>query len=261
MALSAKQKKEIKAHVVDTIRTKLDKYNPETTAMPFQYRLLGKNKMATFSFIHSVNTTLGASIFEPVAEMIVKPHAKRAVAQYEELEGLISSGAILKIDSIIRELNSKSRKPNQSKETKEIIAVALKGEQGELQKKRVDLFVEMNNTEYYFELKTAKPNKGGFVSFKKELLELIAMRGSQDPNVKMKTILAIPYNPYEPKEYNRWTLEGKFELGKELLVGKDFWDFLGGEGTYEDLLKVFEQAGKELNDEIEEKVNSLTNRK
>jgi len=38
--------------------------------MPFHYRLLGKDRMALFSFIHSLNTTFGTSIFGPVAETL-----------------------------------------------------------------------------------------------------------------------------------------------------------------------------------------------
>ncbi len=32
--------------------------------MPFHYRLLGKDRMALYSFIHSLNTAFGNSIFD-----------------------------------------------------------------------------------------------------------------------------------------------------------------------------------------------------
>ena len=54
------------------IRGKLDKYSPEPAAMPFQVRLLGKDRMALFSFIQSLNTTFGTSIYEPVAKEIAR---------------------------------------------------------------------------------------------------------------------------------------------------------------------------------------------
>jgi type II restriction enzyme len=41
------------------------------------------------------------------------------------------------------------------------------------------------------------------------------------------------------------------DLDHELLVGKSFWDFVGGEGAYEDLLDCFEQAGVTLRPEID----------
>lgn len=260
MALSKQQSKEIREYLVGKIRWKLDNYNPETNVMPFHYRLLGKDRMALFSFIHSVNTTLGTSIFEQVGALIAEPHAKRTIGQYREFEGFVSSEAVLTIDTIMRELRAASRKPNKPKETKEVLAAVKKGNQGKKLKKRVDLFVEMKDgTEYYFELKSAKPNINEFTGIKKQMLDWIAMRGSQKPDAKVKTIVAIPYNPYEPKPYERWTLQGLFDLNEEVLVGKEFWDLLGGKGTYEDLLDVFKRAGLELYDEINKKMKGLNN--
>ena len=258
MALSKQQSEEIKDYLVEKIRWKLANYNPETKAMPFHYRLLGKNRMALFSFIHSVNTTLGTSIFEQVGAMIAKPRAIKSIGQYKDFEGFVSSEAVLTIDTIIRELRAATRKPNKPKETEEVLAVVSKGNQGEKMKKRVDLFVEMKDrTEYYFELKSAKPNINEFTAMKKQMLDWIAMRGSQKPDAKVKTIIAIPYNPYEPRPYERWTLQGLFDLNEEVLVGQEFWDLLGGENTYENLLDVFEQAGLDLYDEIDKKMQGL----
>ena len=83
------------------------------------------------------------------------------------------------------------------------------------------------------------------------------MRGSQSLTTNLKTIVAIPYNPYEPHPYERWTLQGLFDLDNEVLVGEEFWDLIGGKNTYSDLLSVFEEAGIELNDEIDAKMKSL----
>ncbi|MBI2591316.1 MAG: TdeIII family type II restriction endonuclease [Candidatus Brennerbacteria bacterium] len=261
MALTTQQSEQIKEYLVEKIRQKLTVYNPETNSMPFHFRLLGKDRMALFSFIQSVNTMLGTSIFEQVGKMIAEPRAKRAIGQYKEFKGFISSEAVLKIDSIMRDLRSVSRTPDKEKETKEVLAVAGKGDMGKKLKKRVDLFVEMKNeTEYYFEIKTAKPNINEFTGIKKQMLDWIAMRGSEKPKAKAKTIVAIPYNPYEPKPYERWTLQGLFDLKEEVLVGVEFWDLLGGKNTYEDLLRVFEKAGLELYGEIDKKMKNLNNK-
>lgn len=53
----------IKKLIIDSIKNKLKTYKPESFSMPFHYRLLGKDRMALFSFIHSLNTTFGTSIF------------------------------------------------------------------------------------------------------------------------------------------------------------------------------------------------------
>lgn len=261
MSLTTQQSKQIKEYLVEKIHHKLTTYNPETNSMPFHFRLLSKDRMALFSFIQSVNTMLGTSIFEQVGKIIAEPRANRAIGQYKEFEGFISSEAVLKIDSIMRDLRSVSRTPDKEKETKEVLAVAGRGDMGKKIKKRVDLFVEMKDeVEYYFEIKTAKPNINEFTGIKKQMLDWIAMRGSENPKAKVKTIIAIPYNPYEPKPYERWTLQGLFDLKEEVLVGIEFWDLLGGKNTYEDLLKVFEKAGLELYDEIDKKMKKLNNK-
>jgi type II restriction enzyme len=41
------------------------------------------------------------------------------------------------------------------------------------------------------------------------------------------------------------------DLKEELFVGDEFWDMLGGEGSYNTLLGCFEKAGIELREEID----------
>jgi type II restriction enzyme len=258
MSIAGKQQIIIKDYLTEKIRNKLNNYNPETQSMPFHYRLLGKNRMALFSFIHSINTMLGTSIFEKIGELILLHKAKEVKGQYRGLDGYISEKAVICIDTIMRDLKSTRRTPCKSKETKEVLVVAKEGNLGRKIKKRVDIYAKMDDdTEYYFELKSAKPNINEFTGIKKQLLDWIAIRGSISRPVKIKTILAIPYNPYEPEPYQRWTLQGLFDLENEVLVGKEFWDFLGGSNTYEDLLNVFKEAGLELYDEIDEKMKNL----
>ncbi|HMY69955.1 MAG TPA: TdeIII family type II restriction endonuclease [Leptospiraceae bacterium] len=43
-----------------------------------------------------------------------------------------------------------------------------------------------------------------------------------------------------------------FNNSNELKVAEEFWDFLGGTGTYSVLLDVFERVGLELRPEIDE---------
>lgn len=58
MPFTKEQKILIEKITKDILRKKLQNYKPETSHMPFHYRLLGRDRMALFSFIHSLNTTL-----------------------------------------------------------------------------------------------------------------------------------------------------------------------------------------------------------
>ena len=87
--------------------------------------------------------------------------------------------------------------------------------------------------------------------FKRTLLEWTAAELANNPKAEVNTLIAIPYNPYEPKPYARWTMKGMFDLSKEILVAEELWDFLGGAGTYNVLLDCFEEVGIELRPEID----------
>lgn len=252
MPLTPQQNIEIEKLLKQQIRRKLAQYSPETNNMPFHTRLLGKDRMALFSFIQSINTTLGTSVFEQVAAIIAKPNFKQAINQYKEFNNTISFESQITIQRIVDDLQSMRNHPNKPKEIDMILSVSTKGDLIKVKRPRIDLFLEANDgTEYYFDLKTAKPNIDNIVGFKRKILEWVAMRGAINPDVKIYTGLAIPYNPYAPEHYARWTFQGMFDLTNEMKVADEFWDFLGGEETYEELLNVFEKVGIDLHPEID----------
>ena len=47
-------------------------------------------------------------------------------------------------------------------------------------------------------------------------------------------------------------MAGMLDLKNELKVAEEFWDFIGGKGTFDDLLNCFERVGIEMRDEIDE---------
>jgi hypothetical protein len=142
--------------------------------------------------------------------------------------------------------------PNKEEEIARIRKVCAKGAMNKIKTVKVDLYVKSNDeTIYLFDLKTAKPNISNFKDFKRTLLEWIAIYLSKHPNDKVYSYIAIPYNPYEPKPYERWTLKGMLDLDNELKVGEEFWNFLGGNGAYLKLLDCFEKVGIELRPEID----------
>ncbi len=63
MCLNKKSVEEIKRLLKKVIISKINNYNPETQHKPFHYRLLGKDRYAMFSFIQSMNTSFGMSVF------------------------------------------------------------------------------------------------------------------------------------------------------------------------------------------------------
>ena len=256
MALSNDKKEEVAGLLKAKIREKLKNYSPETQQMPFHFRLLGKDRMALYSFVHSVNTMLGQSVFEKVAQIIADDRFDEA-KEHHYVEGYLSDKAVLEIDSIMQELKSAKTALSFAEQDRRIKNSAGKGKLGTRQKITADLYLRKGNIEYFFEIKTVKPNIDVFVATKLKLLQWKALRYGSDAKVSVKSYICIPYNPEAPKPYARWTLQGLYDLKNEVLVAEEFWDFLGGKGTYEELLNVFENAGIELRDEIDERFKAF----
>jgi type II restriction enzyme len=244
-----------KIHIVETIKnclqSKFLNYKPETEYMPFHYRLLGKDRMALYSFLQSLNTTFGTSIYEPVAKELAKINFKEVHTQYS-LGKQISEKAQSEIQLIMNEL-SVNGEVNKIQETERIRIASQQGIINQFKSIKVDLFlISLEDEIFMFDLKTVKPNKGDFVSYKRNMLEWLAVYFYKNPNSKVNTLISIPYNPYEPGPYKRWTMKGMLDIKNEVLVANEFWDFLAGDGTYNDLLDCFEIAGIELRPVIDE---------
>ncbi|MDR2941234.1 MAG: TdeIII family type II restriction endonuclease [Treponema sp.] len=247
--LSEFQRDYIQEVIIDSLRRKFQNYSPESSNMPFHYRLLGKDRMALFSFIQSLNTTFGTSIFEPAAIALAKDNFKRVESQYI-VGNQIFDDCQHKIQEIINNLTV-NPKPDKIHEI-DSIKNSLGGSINTLKPAKVDLFVETSSGEQYlFDLKTVKPNKGDFQKFKQTLLEWAGIALTANKNLKIHTLISIPYNPYEPQPYQRWTMAGMLDLKYELMVAEEFWDFLGGKGAYIELLDCFEKAGIILRPEID----------
>ena len=249
MALTSTQKEQIKRKIATCLRNKFSSYVPKNNAMPFHYRLLGKDRMALYSFMQSLLTTFGTSIFEPVAAELARNNFVRVETQYTVGREIFAE-CQQSVQEIVNRLTYQPQ-PNKVAELQELKR-HLRGTRNILKPAKVDLFVESANGEQYmFDLKTAKPNKGDFQKFKQTLLEWAGITFTANPQAKVNTLIAIPYNPYEPKPYQFWTMAGMLDLNEELMVAEGFWDFLGGEGVYQELLDCFEEVGIELRPEID----------
>lgn len=256
MALSSVQSKEIKDLLRDKIENKLNKYGRETTSMPFLARLIQDNeKIAAYSFIHSLATSLGMSIYEDVSKIIAKENSDECFTHYG-VGGVISDEQITVISNIISDLRMKKRLSNIEIETAEILSASTEGGIFRKTGNIADFYMRKGNVEYYFEIKTVKPNIDVFEKSKTKLLEWIAR--ARKP---VKVFLAFPYNPYHPEPYSRFTEVGLMNHPNDMLIGDEYWNFLGGEKTFEMLLLAFDEVGKEYKEKLKQKFIEIAKQK
>ncbi len=256
MALSNNQKQKIKELLSKKIENKLKLYGRETTSMPFLARLIQDNeKIAAYSFIHSMATTLGMSIYEDVSVIIASETAEEAFRNYG-VGGAISKEQKTVISNIVSKLRNGDRIAKINKEVKEVLGAS--AENGEFQKSGniADFYMKRDGQEYYFEIKTVKPNIDVFEKSKTKLLEWVARR-----RMPVNVYLAFPYNPYHPKPYHRFTEVGMMDPPNDFLVGDKYWDFIGGEKTFPELLKTFNEVGKDFKDQLNKKFKQIAKEK
>ncbi|MBF0412367.1 MAG: TdeIII family type II restriction endonuclease [Desulfamplus sp.] len=256
MALSINQKDKIINLLSKKIISKLSSYGRETTSMPFLARLIQDNeKIAAYSFIHSMATTLGMSIYEDVSVIIASETSDECFRNYG-VGGVISKEQKSVIDRIVSELRNGTRTANIDTEIDEILKASTYN--GEFQKSGniSDFYMKRDGKEHYFEIKTVKPNIDVFEKSKTKLLEWVARK-----RTAVNVFLAFPYNPYHPKPYYRFTEVGMMNPPNDFLVGDEYWDFIGGKNTFIELLDVFNEVGQTFKEKLDKKFKDIAKEK
>lgn len=260
MVLSKSLQNEVYQFLKGKILKKIEEYSlsDEDSAKPFQYALFTKKGYLAKGFIHGCETALG-NWHESIAKIIARKNfnVAKKLQGTEKLRGKITNEAQKLFEDILSDLDSVKREPNHEKETKELYSASQGNEKNTVERiQTVDLYLERDNgEEIYFEIKGPKPNKNEMRAAKRDLLEIYAMKAREGKKVKI--FLGMYYNPYAPQEYQRWTCVKFFDKNNDFLIGKDFWDFLGGAGTYDDLIKIYEDVGEEIRPELEKKFKEI----
>ena len=287
------KKESIENIIQESLRNKLQKYNPEPSYTPFHTSLLGKDRMALYSFIRSMSTNFDTTIIENVAKEIASDVFDTVElqldipVQFQNTSHIIPSGSadirrmkrIHQQDSavfsrkaqdaitqIMHSLIRATARPNHAAEVAQISKFAQSQNGNPVAKKlrKVDIFLSKGNQVFMIDLKSVKPNISGFEKHKQDMLEWVAAILYKDLGAVVRTIIAMPYNPYYPEPYMRWTLGGMLETRNQsqLMVGEEFWNFLaGGEEIYQDLLTCFENVGLRMRDEIDDYFKKLGDRR
>lgn len=114
-----------------------------------------------------------------------------------------------------------------------------------------DIFVDnqKTNTKYAFELKGPLPNSDQTKVSKEKIFKLLAM----NPKQVDYAFYALPYNPYGKKENYEWSFPMRwFDMQNDssVLIGNEFWDLIGGEGTYDKFIQEVNSLGKDYKERI-----------
>jgi len=249
-------KRELKNLLISSIQDKIRKYNPETESKPFFEAIFSKRTVNLASLIQSFYTSFGTSIYEQMAILLARKNAGYIAERQYVLLGKIDQQTETMINNLHLEILRTGISGSKEKQVEQIRNSIGQGSPEQDPESIVDVFVKTpSEEEFYFDVTSVKPNIKEFRTLKKKLLRWVGLRLSMNKSVKVHTELAIPYNPYFPKPYARWTAGNLFDE-RELLVGPDFWNFVAAEEIYEELLDIFREVGKELRPMIDKAVGN-----
>ena len=189
--------------------------------------------------------------FGKVWENLAKVVATEAHGHCEvghTITGNVGMGRLRRIQEVLNRMYSKNYEFDWDKEIKYILAG-----RGQLLPVTIkcDIFINNEQTEetYIFELEKSESDRYEIRASIEKIFKLLAMT----PPQVTSAYYALPYNPYGKKENYKWVFPMRWfnmHTDESVLIGDEFWDLIGGTGTYANFIKEINLLGKEYHERI-----------
>ena len=237
--------REIKSRSSDLSATDLRPFREYSTIgniKPFHESLLPEGILRINEFERTLSTKLGKT-YEECGRLIALQHFP-VVKREHKITGNVDVEAIRKIEEFVNQVNTHGKPENYLKLVHEIKSI--EGNQIKERSRITDLYLKNDkDQEVFFEVKSPKPNKGQCVEILDRHLQIHAIRQEGPP--KVRTFFAMAYNPYGSlrENYKHSFALNYLDMENHVLLGHEYWDFLGGPGTNEEIIAIYQEVGKE----------------
>ena len=209
---------------------------------PFQEAFLTEGILRGNELERSLSTTLGTS-YEKCAEFIALQNFPTVKTQYR-LTGQAYEDTILEIAKIKNNVDTHGSSKNYLDLVKTITSI--KGKKTVEISVISDLYVkDDNDNEGFWEMKAPKPNKDQCLAALEKGLKIHAITIDGPP--KVKTFCSMAYNPWGKlkNNYKHSFALRYLDMENQVQLGKEFWDYLGGEGTNDEIIGIYRKVGLE----------------
>jgi Type II restriction endonuclease, TdeIII len=265
VATSTKQREIIKGYLEGFIQGIVDEYkgriiHKSTTGIeylsrsstngelkPFQAALIPTELIRINQFERGLSTRLGNSL-EECAKLIALEHHQDARRGYD-IRAEVSLTAFEEAQRQKEYYESMDKKGLTKPSFEQMITAVLNARRSDdlvTKTVRADLGIFANDgTEYLFEIKAPKPNKGQCLEVIQRLLRFHLLRGAKRP--QLQAYYAMPYNPYGvTKAVYKWSQARNYlPFDEVVVIGDEFWNIVGGATAYEELLEIYLEVGRE----------------
>jgi hypothetical protein len=190
-------------------------------------------------------STRSGTWFQNIARMVAVQYHQHAETQHP-VTGQIQPAAETHIAAVVNQMQAappNRRIPHRQLDIGQVLGVQFPG--GVHRQVLSDLYIlRADGQELYFEMKTVAPNKDTSKLMKSTILLIMALRQGHNA----QAYAGMAYNPAgEGQSYalypdSRYALQF-LELGTDLAVGRSFWEMVGDDQTYDELLQIAEEVG------------------
>lgn len=211
-------------------------------ASPFIKSLFPEIRLAAM-LERSLNTALGWGWDKIAGDIALATHGNAVVGHF--VAGQIPAATSNQIDALCADYTSGDAhgSPDTAAELQQILAgVGGPGARENVREKDDVFYQATNGVENHIEIKTPKPNYDQMRAAKRRILRLHAVRHP----TQIKAFVGMPYNPNGLFGDYGWPTTKYFvDFDHDILVGKEFWNYVGAsDDTYEDLLDCFLQVAE-----------------
>ena len=240
----------IAGEFLSCVNNTINRIGDEDTHRPFHAALLSEQALFWSRFERSFSTSFGQRVIEQISKAAaINGGAQVAETQKETFITL----PIEQVNAIEEHISclrySRAQRPaSWNADVSELSAI--KGVGGAQELRIIsDLWWQKDGVNNYMSIKTVKPNIDQTAEAKRDLLKLKLA----DPNANV--YYGLYYNPFGNSKQNyAWKPPMKifnFNADPCVLIGKEYWDTLGGDGFYEEVLAIAQQVGQTTRRQIQ----------
>jgi hypothetical protein len=191
-------------------------------------------------------------VWEKLAKVVaLEAHGNCIVGH--SISGTVGSESLRRIQEVLNKLEHRKKESNRIKPNWKNELEYIQNGGGKLIPATVvcDIYIDSNKTgkKYAFELKAPLPNSDQTKVSKEKIFKLLAMQ----PKKIDQAFYALPYNPYGKKKDYCWSFPLRWfnmQEDESVLIGNEFWDLIGGKGTYTKFIEEVNLLGKNYRERI-----------
>lgn len=203
------------------------------------------------SIVGGLETSLGTTLWEPLSKALAHENGFAVIDDKLKCPTNMPAALSNTLQAIVEDRTKQALRYNAITSHEEIkkvcqsfIARPIENFETPPKGRGVDIWLEKNGVNYFFDTKTVQPNLSALTGCLEQVLNWYAFYYSRNPTGHAQGRIVFPYNPYVGEDF--WSKamgKGKpLEADNEAWVENQFWDFCSGlDNTYEIIVTAFSE--------------------